>query len=488
VSDVAVLSFFGRFLAFVGRTMYIGRFGAAHPLLNAFTFALQVPQVLFNIVNTALTTVMIPVYNALLAEEKQDEAKKFIDNVISIVLVLLGVSVVGGVIAAPWISRLVGGTAFEEAGYLVFALRVLMPAIIFFGFGAIFTGLLQSHGKFRLPALVSAPGGVIIICYVIFFSDRFGVTGLLLATLLGFFMQPLILLPAVKKLGYRFSFSFDLKNKNIRAAGCLCLPVFISVASYQIHFLFAHSMALRLGFAAVMDYAQQLVQVFALIIVLSVAAVYLPKLSALWAKKALGEYNENLKDAVLYTIFLVLPAACGMFLLRYEIMELLLNWRGRSDTYMAGNLMGLYAVGVVFTSIKEIADRGFYAMRDSKTPALYGVIIMLCNITVTLFLLPRLGIYAMPVAYGAAAATGVGGLLVRLYIKTRFITPRFVFDVSKTLLAAATMAAAVWVARHYLVTDNPLANVLLPATAGGLVYFAAAYMLKLTSRLKWNAS
>jgi len=471
--------------------MSIGRFGAANPLLNAFTYALHVPQVMFNIVGTALSTVFIPVYNTLLAEEKRGEAKAFIDNVITIAIVFLLFLASIGIIAAPLVSRIVGGAEFGEPQYLTFSLRVLMPAMVFFGFGAVFTGLLQSHGRFRLPALVSAPGGILLILYIVFLGDRFGVTGLLCATLLGAAMQPLIMIPAIRSLGYRYSFSLDYKNENIRAAGRLCVPVLVSVISYQAHFLFAHSMALRMGYAAVMDYAQQLVQVFIMIIVLSVAAVYFPKLSALWAKADRGEYNAALINAFVYTIFLVLPAACGLILLRLEIMEFLLDWRGQGDTQTAGTLMGIYAIGIIATAVREIGDRGFYSMKDSVTPALFGVTIMAVNITVTVLLIPRFGVYTMPIAYTVAAGLGVSGLLARLYRRTRFINRRLLLEIGKIILAVVIMAGVVLFVRNTLPADNRLLAVALPALAGAAAYFATARLIRIkaiTEPVKWNAS
>ncbi|MCL2187396.1 MAG: polysaccharide biosynthesis C-terminal domain-containing protein [Defluviitaleaceae bacterium] len=477
---VAVLSFVSRILTFVGRTLYIGKFGAAHPFLNAFVFALQVPQVLFNVVGTALSTIFIPVYNGLLAEEKKNDAKKFIDNVLSIALVLLILLALAGVWGAPWLARFVGGADFGGREYLTFALRVLLPAMVFFGVSAVFTGLLQSHGKFKLPALVSAPGGVLLIVYLVFFSERFGVTGLIYVTLLGGVLQPMLLLPAVWRLGYRYRFALNFKNEHIRAAGRLCLPVLVSVASYQAHFLFAHSMALRLGYAAVMEYAQQLVQVFIMLIVLAVAAVYFPRLSALWAKKEAVEYADNLRNAMVCTIFLVLPAAAGLILLRFEIMGVLLNWRGNSDTYrIAGNLMAIFAIGLVATSVKEIADRGFYAMKDSRTPAVFGVVIMAMNIGATLLLLPRLGIYAMPVAYGVAAVAGTSGLLVRLHRKAQVFNRKFAWDLVKIALACLMMAGSVW-AWRYIFWGHNLFIIVVCTVFGAAGYLCFAFMLRVS--------
>lgn len=481
VSDVAAISLGSRFLTFIGHTMYMGRFGTANPLLNAFTFALHVPNVIFTVLGTALSTIMIPVYNSLLAEKKKDDAKKFIDNVISISFVLIGVLVITGMLAAPWISTLVAGGDFENPEFLTFSLRILMPVMIFFGFGAIFQGLLQSHGVFRLPSFVSAPGGIILVLYVVFLSDRFGVTGLIFATALGIFMQPLIMIRAVRRLGYCYKFSFDLKNENIRAAGRLCIPVLISVASYQVHFLFGHSIALRLGTTAVMNFSQQLVLVFILTIVYAIAAVYFPKLSVLWAKADSCAYNECLKNALLYTLFLVLPSAMGFFLLRFELMDFLLSWRGgeRVNVEMAGNLMGIYAIAVIAISFKEVADRAFYSGKDSKTPAVFGVIIMAVNIIATLLLIPALGAYAMPVAYGIAAVVGGGGLIFKLNLKTRFINFAFLFELFKIILAAIIMIIAAFFVRNSQFTEIRIFNLLFPAAVGATVYFVVAFVLRI---------
>ncbi|MCL1863009.1 MAG: polysaccharide biosynthesis C-terminal domain-containing protein [Defluviitaleaceae bacterium] len=482
--DVAAISLGGRFLTFLGRTMYIGWFGTANQLLNAFTFALRVPNVIFTVLGAALGTVMIPIYSSLLAEKKEAEAKRFIDNVITISIILLGLLVAVGLAGAPLLARVVAGADFENPEYLIFVLRVLIPAVMFFGFGAIFQGILHSHGIFRLPAFVTAPGGIILILYLILFGNRFGVTGLVFAAALGIFMQPFIMLPAVHKLGYRYRFSLNLRDKNVRAAGRLCVPVLISVASYQFHFIFGQSVALRFNTTAVMDYSQEIVQVFILTIVYAIAAVYLPKLSVQWAKADMGGFNESLRSAMGYTFFLVLPAAVGFFILRFEIMEFLLGWQGQESyesIQLAGNMMGLYAVAVVVISFKEVADRAFYSGKDSKTPAIFGVVIMVINILVTILLISRIGVYAMPVAYGVAAVIGCSGLVLRLHLRTGFIDFRFLRELFKVVVAVLLMAVVAFYARGLRLTGVLIVDMVVTAMSGAAVYFAVAWALKVSA-------
>ena len=475
---IAVFSFFSRVLTFVGRTLYLGHFGAAHPFLNAFVFALQVPQVLFNVVGTALSTVFIPIYNSLLAEEKTTEANAFINHVLSLALALLVGLTVLGMLGAPWIARVVGGAGFDVSAqsYLVFSLRVLLPGMVFFGVGAVLTGVLQSHGNFRLPALVTAPAGVLLVGYMIFFAPHFGVRGLVFLTLIGVVLQPVLLIAAVWRLGYRFHFHININNPHIRTAGKLCVPVLVSAISYQAHFLFAHAMALRLGIAAVLDYAQQLVQVLIMLIVLAVAQVYLPALAKLWAKKAFSAYSESLRNAFVYTLFLVMPTTLGLLILQRDIMALLLGDNTAGLT--AGRLMALYAPGLLLMGLKEIADRGFYAKKDARTPAIAGVIMMVLNIGITWFLIPHIGYFAMPVAYFCAALCGTAGLLISLHKKTPLFTRAFILDIVKIVIASIVMTGIVFFIHELLTSFALLLRLIISALAGICIYFSLAWIMR----------
>jgi putative peptidoglycan lipid II flippase len=175
----------------------------------------------------------------------------------------------------------------------------------------------------------------------------------------------------------------------------------------------------------------------------------------------------------LFTLFLVLPAALGFFLLRFEIMEFLLGRNNAyADTILAGNLMGMYALGVIAIAFKEVADRGFYATKDSKTRAGFGLLIMAVNVGAVIALVPRFGAYAMPLAYGAAAAAGSAGLLIRLQLRSRFVTFRFLAEVLKTAVAAGVMFGAAWAFGRGLV---------LTAGIGVVTYFALAWVLGISA-------
>jgi len=487
--SVVIISLAGKIITLLSKTMYLAIFGAANPLLNVYDFALNIPNVVFNCIGTALNTVIIPIYTALLAKNENIKAKKFLDNIISISMVLITALVSVGIVIAPLIA-LVAGNSIDAAHkeYLIFALRILMPVMVFYGLNYIFQGILQSHGSFKLPAAVSAPSGIVIILYLIFFADKWGVTGLIFATVISLFTQPAIMLPAIKKLGYKYAFSFDYKDDSIKTAGALTLPVLASVSSYQLNFLFNNAMALNFGTVSIMTYSQMLVQTFMLTIVYAICSVYFPRLSAQWATGNKAEYGKSLAEIIEYTLFLILPAATGFFLLRYGIMDFLLNWKvsASSDPVLAGNLLGLYSIGIIAISLKEVLDKAFYSSKDTKTPAVFGFIIMAVNICVTLLLLDTLGAYAMPAAYCLSAFCGTFGLMFMAEKKVKILNKNFLINIGKIIFATALMLIAAYFAQ--IASDNiyvinevltKLSRLAIPAAAGAAVYIAVGFFIKI---------
>ena len=487
--SVVIISLVGKIITLLGKTMYMAIFGAANPLLNVYDYALNIPNVVFNCIGTALNTVIIPIYTALLAKNENEKAKKFLDNIISISMLIITALVSVGIVVAPLIALVAGDSVdAQHKQYLIFALRVLMPVIVFYGLNYIFQGILQSHGSFKLPALVSAPSGIVIILYLIFFADKWGVTGLIYATVISLLTQPAIMLPAIKKLGYRYRFSFDYKDESMKTAGVLTIPVLASVSSYQLNFLFNNTMALRFGTVSIMIYSQMLVQTFMLTVVYAICSVYFPRLSAHWAKDDKEIYGKSLTELIEYTLFLILPAACGFFLLRYGIMDFLLNWKDgtSSDPVLAGNLLGLYSIGIIAISMKEVLDKAFYSAKDTKTPAVFGFIIMAVNICATLLLLSTFGAYSMPVAYCLSAFCGSLGLMVKANKIVNIINKDFLAGIGKIVTATALMLFAAYGAQIastniYVINDvvTKLVQLVIPAVVGVIVYAAVGYFIKI---------
>ena len=488
---VAVIMFFTKLITMFSNILYMAKFGI-NDMTNIYSFALMMPNIIFNIIGTALNTVLIPIYLSFKSKSDNNGAKKFIDNIITISSLLIFILITLGMVLAPLIARIGGFSALNSIdvfNYAVFAIRILLPIMFFHGLNYIFQGFLQANDKFKLPAFVSAPSSIVIILYVVVFGDKFSVTGLLYATLIGFSLQPLIMLPLVRKLGYRYKFSFGIKDKAIVQAGKYTLPVLLSVSSYQINMFFNTTLALRFGTTPIVTLVQQVVIISILTIVYAVVNVYFPRLTKLWQEKNINEYSKAIYDIVLMISFLLIPAAFGFFVLRIELSDFLANW-GRIDyiyVEIAGNMLAIYGFSVLAIGLKEIMDKAFYAQKDTKTPAIFGFVIMASNILISLLLVNILGTYSMPVAYLISSFIGLFGLIIVMNKRIKFINTNLLIGILKCLISALIMALFVYLVSKAVNSISfkievltRLFKIIIPAFVGVSVYFFMGLVLKIT--------
>ena len=485
VFSVAGITSIVRVLTIFSMQLYMARYGATDPKLNIYSFALTLPNTIFTCVGTVLTTAVVPIYASLLAKKSEAEAKKFLDDIISISSIVIFALIAIGLFIAPFLANIAVRYPPELVEYAIFSIRVLMPVMIAYGLSFIFQGILQSHGKFRLVAAVSLPTAFVTIMYLIFWGDRFGVTGLLYATLIGLTLQAVMLFPAVLKTGYRYKPSFDFKSEHMKTCAKLVLPVLLGVSAYQVNTLYNATLATRLDSTTIVQFAQNIVVMSVLTFVYSIAAVYFPRFAVLWDSKNVNDFKKSLSDVMNILIFLLLPMTFGFIAIRHSLFNLL-SYHGRvtrEEIIITGNLLALYSIGIWALGFKEVFDRAFYAQKNAKISGIVGVIIMISNIALSLFLIPHFGVYALPLSFSISASVGAAMLVIIMRRKLKFFSGRTTVLTIKCLIASIAMFLILaWFAPLFeeLLENSILERAIklfVPVIVGVTAYFAIAATL-----------
>ena len=242
VLNVTAISIFSKLLTMVGVVLYQSQFGIFSHELNAFNYAQTLQSSIFTILGTTLTTIIVPVYSSFLARGEAERGKKYIDNILTLAMLFVILLTAILQLLAPWIISTTDFTP-NRWDFSIFALRLLTPVMIFFTLRDVITGFLQSHGKFNMAAAVSIPSALITIFYSFFLSEKFGVQGLVIATLIGYSLQALILLPSAARTGYRYKFSPGLGNPDVLASLKLVPSVLLGVSAYQINQLYNNNLS-----------------------------------------------------------------------------------------------------------------------------------------------------------------------------------------------------------------------------------------------------
>ena len=139
ISLVMIIMIFSRLLALLSAQVYLSFFGAGGQEINIYSYAISVPNIVFNCFGTAIATVVIPIYAGHIARNEQVKAKHFADNLITITLALTSILVLLGIGLSFVLPKF---TAFadnaEDYFFAVKALMIMMPVMIFYALNYIF--------------------------------------------------------------------------------------------------------------------------------------------------------------------------------------------------------------------------------------------------------------------------------------------------------------------------------------------------------------
>ncbi len=489
IGTVTIIMLFSRVFALFSSSLYLSKYNGTIKL-EIYSWAIQIPNILFTSLGTALVTVMIPMFAGYLSTGEKKRAFKFADNIITLSLVFTVVLSLICVIAAPLILYMVPRFRNEAYDFSVFALRIMFPIMVFYAMNYVLQGVLQSFGRFNMPAFVSIPSSLIVVIYVIFLGGDYGVTGLLIATFIGLTTQALILIPPAYKTEYKYRPSLSLKNTDVISALKLVPAVLVGTGAYQINMLFNSSFSSSFeNTVHIMLYVQNLILYGILAIVFSFTSVIFPKFTALFAQDDMDGFKTSLMKALRSILYILIPCTAGFIAVRYQLVGVLIKWGkiGVTEESMAAAMLALYAIGIAGVGIKEIVDRAFYSQKDTIRPTINGVIIMIVNIAASLILARFMGVYGIPLGYSLASLTGG---VVLLYLLRRRIgamgLKKLAVFVVKVAAASGLMFLLVLVINSFLSNYtfgfsflDRCVKLFTPAAIGAAAYFAVTYVLKI---------
>ncbi|MBQ7875870.1 MAG: murein biosynthesis integral membrane protein MurJ [Clostridia bacterium] len=498
VSSVAVIMVLSRLLSLVGNQVYMSHYGADNLYLNIYSYAINVPNIIFTSIGTALSTVVIPIYVGHRAIGEEKEAKSFADNIISISLILTSVLVVLGLGLSFVLPKFTGYAETKETyDFAVMALMTVMPVMFFYALNYIFQGMLQAVGRYKLPAFVSVPSSLVVIFYTLFLGDKWGVKGLLIATVIGLSLQAIILIPPLIKEGYRYTPKVKFNHPDIIKAAKMTVPVLLGVGAYQINMLYNNTMVADIDPTAVtlFVFVQNITIQLVLAFVYSVTAVIYPRLTESVSRGNMGEYKDSLSGILMSVSTLLIPMTFGFISVRETLLNLISAWGKISpdDISKGAMLICAYAIGLLGIGFKEILDRAFYSLGNTKISAVNGVVIMSVNIVLSLVFIQsdKIGVYGIPLAYSLACLVGCGVLLVSMRKKVGVFAKGLGVTILKSIIASLVMLCVVE-GLNFVIPETGdfimrAVRLFVPVGAGLVVYYIMAVILKIKPVTQFTA-
>ncbi|MBA3552417.1 MAG: murein biosynthesis integral membrane protein MurJ [Actinobacteria bacterium] len=406
-------------------------------LADAYQVANTTPNIIYELaLGGILSSVFVPVFVEWLQTRGREAAWHTAQAVMTFALLFLGLVMVAGMIGSGLIVRLytvqVAGPEREAMQALAsFFLLLFMPQIVFYGLGAVATGLLNAHRRFSVPMFAPILNNLVVAATFFVFAalpgpaepTPSGITTaqryvLAVGTTLGVAAMTLALWPSLRKLGFRLRWTLDLRDAGLRRIGRLAGWAFTYVLINQVGFLVVIVFAGEVqGGVAAYTAAFILFQLPHAIFAVSIMTALLPSLSGFWAEGDRAAFRSQLAQGIRATAFIVVPASFGYLALAVPIVRVLLQHgvaQETSTTLVAGVLVA-FSAGLFSFSAFQLFLRAFYAMQDTRTPALIKACTVGLNIALVLVLFPRLRVPGLALAHAIAytAAALVAGAILR---------------------------------------------------------------------------
>ncbi|HXJ64407.1 MAG TPA: murein biosynthesis integral membrane protein MurJ, partial [Actinomycetota bacterium] len=409
--------------------------GVPSGLADAYNVANNTPNIVYELVlGGVLTSVFVPVFVDWLERRGREESWEVARQILTIAFVSLSAITLLTMLFAPAIvglytTRLPHNAAGEaERDLATFFLRWFMPQIVFYGLGAVASGLLNAHRRFAAPMFAPILNNLTVIATMVLFvalpRPAVGISDvqryvLAIGTTLGVVLMTVALVPSLRRTGFRFAWRWNWRSEAVRRIARLASWVFVYVLVNQVGLVVIIILATGAKAYAVYSYSFILFQLPHAIFAVSVMTALLPALSAHWANRETDSFRDLLGRGIRLTALAVVPSALGYIALAGPISRLVFE-HGRTDAAGAAQIAGvlrIFAVGLFAFSTFQLLLRAFYSMQDSRTPALVNVAAVTVNTVVNIALFHWLG--ARGLAVGYVAAYTFGAVVLAVLIRRR---------------------------------------------------------------------
>ncbi|HWH13571.1 MAG TPA: lipid II flippase MurJ [Miltoncostaeaceae bacterium] len=220
---VALFGLVSRFLGLGREIVLAGAYGATGAV-DAFVNALLLVNVVAAVVLYALVTVVIPVFQQERARAGERSAWTLVGALAAWVgLGLIGLTAL--VSLFPEVPAALYGLDPERARVTADLVRIMAPALLLQGASALFTALLQIHGRFGVPAAVGVAFNAGIIGGVIVGRGPLGIEAAAWGVTLGAVLQVVLQLPQFVRLLRGQGVPWGLRHPRLGATWLVALPV-----------------------------------------------------------------------------------------------------------------------------------------------------------------------------------------------------------------------------------------------------------------------
>jgi putative peptidoglycan lipid II flippase len=506
--SMVVATAISRITGFVRQVMLVGVVGIG-AVNDSYNVANTLPNIVYELLlGGVLASVVIPTLVRAQTEDN-DGGEAFTQRLLTVCCTLLAAGTVLAVAVAPLLTRLYFSSSGHDNPALTTAFsRLILPEIFFYGLFGLLSGMLNARHVFKPAAWAPVLNNVImfatLVLYVVLPGQisidpvRMGQPKLLVlgvGTTLGVVLQALVLIPAVRRMGFRFRWRWGW-DQRLGTFGRLSLWLVLYTLVSQVAYVELTRVATGAASGTYTIYSTSwlLLQVPYGILGVSLLTALMPRMSKSAAEGDFGGVVDHLSTGSRMSSVLLIPLCAMMTVLGPQIGEALFALRHSQSgsATVLGLTFTVSAFGLVFYAIAMLQLRAFYALNDARTPTMINGVMVI--VKVALFYLTAHVLDPAHVVYGLTFVNAfgylVGAVVGEVWLRRRLgalDTGRVVRTIVKVTVAAAWGAGAALLVAKGIDAVLPASALLARAWAvmviGALVGLAVTFGLMMLLRV-----
>jgi len=365
------------------------------------------------------------------------------------------------------------------------------PQVLFYGLTTLATALLNTHRRFAAAAFAPVLNNVMLIAVLLAAGRAMGpntsvahvesdptIIWLLgVGTTAGIMAMAVVLWPAITRAHIPLRWNFDPRHPAVRQVARLSGWTLGYVVANQVTLFVIISLAFGTpggGGVSAWTYAYQFFQLPYGIFTVSVMTAFTPELARLAAEHDWTPFRDRFLFGFRLVALVLLPSTVILVVLARPVVSVLLSYGHfhAADARVTAATMAGLAWGIVGFSVYLYALRGFYALRDTRTPFLINLFENVLTLALAFGFVSGLGEGVQGLAWAWSLAYLVSSVVAFVWLRRRVgpfgmaLAVRTTVPVSRMVVAAAAMTVVVLIAAHVFPSTG--AGAWLAVSVGGL--------------------
>lgn len=408
-----------RILIFIKGMLTASKIGVNYKM-DSYLLALGAIMILTKIVGDGLIVALIPLLREIQEKHGTERRMDYTNNLINTTILASFMFVIIGYIWAPHIIRAHGpGFTGKSLGEAILLFKLGLPMVTLTWVRSVGGGFLQSDHAFKAGAKGGVSNALVYIIYLFFFSEKYGLKGLMVAGTIAIITQIYIVLKAMEVKGFKYKWKIDFKDKYLGKVMEYLLPILLGIGIYEINWGVDNAIASTqaLGSIAELNYANEVIQLFLGLFIAAIVTVTFPILAENYNKKTCyidgecDDLNRELNYGINLILTISIPVSIILMTMAEPIIKIFFE-RGAFDTsasFFTSQALVYYALGLTAMAIMPLIARAYYAIHDVNTPITIAAIALLANVVLDLILIRYMG------ARGLALGTSISIILAVVY-------------------------------------------------------------------------